>query len=517
MSELKVFAREAFFIKKSDIKPVDYKALMKRHTHHFFEGEGKHCQECEFNAERIESEDGLSDQCPNCAAYKGGVTMVKDVIVGKNKYVSIPAGDRKGIQELFKHRNIVFKSKRPKTEMKRRIKFTGELRDYQREAVDAIKATKYGVVKAPPRSGKTVLSTAAICEIGGKTLIMAAQKEWLDGFYETFCGSDTQKPLTNAKKSQVGYCKKLEDFEKYDVCLVTVATFHSERGQKLLKKIRDWFTVLVCDEVHMSAAAKYAIAVSKLNTRYRIGLSGTPSRKDGRYLITEALFGPILFQAKVEQLRPKVSLVRTEFVRPKQKGGRRPQWATIVKSLESDPKRLKLIAKWAIKDAKAGHMVLIPLTQVTPIKALTLAINKLAGKKMAHAFWGGLEKTRRKQLIQDARTYKARILVGNSKLVSVGTNIPRASMLYDVTYSSNLENAEQRTARVLTPYEDKPAPGLRIFLDNCDIRRNCLRKEWFHAVVKKFRPHISEQDDKLFKAWFNDKRKQEAEFASWQL
>lgn len=517
MSELKVIAREAFFIKKSDIKPVDYKALVKRHTHHFFEGEGKHCKDCEFNEDRLASEDGLSDQCPQCAAYKGGVTMVKDMIIGKNKYVSIPAGDRLGIKKLLggKH-DLIFKSKRPKEPMKRKIKFIGSLRDYQREAVDAIKTVKYGVVKAPPRSGKTVLSTAAVCEIGGKTMILAAQKEWLDGFYETFCGSQTQDPLTNAKKSQVGYCKKLEDFEKYDVCLVTVATFHSEKGQKLLRKIRDMFTVLICDEVHMSAANKYAIAVSRLNTRYRIGLSGTPSRKDNRYVITEALFGPILFQAKVEQLRPRVSLVRTEFKRPKQKG-RRTMWATIVKGLETDPKRLKLIAKWAIKDAKAGHMVLIPFMQVTPIKALTMTINRLAGKKMAHAFWGGLEKTKRKQLIQDARTYKARILVGNAKLVSVGTNIPRASMLYDCTYSSNLENSEQRTARVLTPYEDKPPPGLRIFLDDCDIRRNCLRKEWFGAVKKKFRPHIDERDNKLLNSWFNTSAKKQEEFASWQL
>jgi superfamily II DNA or RNA helicase len=306
----------------------------------------------------------------------------------------------------------------------------------------------------------------------------------------------------------------MEDFEKYDVCLVTVQTFHNERGQKLLKKIRDMFTVLVVDEVHMSAAQKYASAVAKLNTRYRIGLSGTPSRKDGRMVIADSLFGPILFKAKVEQLRPRVALVRTEYTRPKSKG-RGPLWATIVKNIETDPKRLKLIAKWAIKDAKAGHMVLIPLSQVVPIKALTLAINKLAGKRMAHAFWGGLKKDKRKQLIQDARTYKARILVGNSKLVSVGTNIPRASAIYYCHLSSNLENAEQRIARVLTPWDDKPQPLLRIFLDNCDVARSCLRNEWFRAIRPKFKPIISDVDDKVLKSHLSGKKKDE--HAGWEL
>jgi superfamily II DNA or RNA helicase len=341
---------------------------------------------------------------------------------------------------------------------------------------------------------------------------MAAQREWLDGFYETFCGSETQKPLTNAKKRQVGFAKTLEDFEKYDVCLVTVQTFHNARGQKLLKKIRDMFTVLICDEVHMSAANKYASAVSKLNTRYRIGLSGTPARKDNRYIITESLFGPILFEAKVERLRPKISLVRTDY-KKSYKG--RVLWTTMVKSLETDPARLKLMAKWAIKDAKAGHMVLIPLSQVVPIKALTLAINRMAGKKMAHAFWGGLKKDVRKKLIQDARTYKARILVGNAKLVSVGTNIPRASMLYEGFLSSNKENCEQRISRVLTPYEDKPQPGVRIFLDDFDVRRNCLRNEWFQCIKPKFKPIISEVDEKVLKGYFSSSKKNE--HPSWEL
>jgi superfamily II DNA or RNA helicase len=513
MSELKVYAREAFFIRKKDIKPTDIEALKKRHTHLFFEKDGTICQSCEFNEDRLASPDGLSDQCPQCATFKGGVCMVKDMKVNGNTYVSIPGGDRKGIKAIFKNRDLVFKSKQPKTEMKRRIKFTANVRDYQREAIDAIKKVRYGIVKAPPRSGKTVLSSAAICEIGGKAMILAAQKEWLDGFYETFCGSETQPAMTNAKKSQVGYCKTLEDFKKYDVCLVTVATFHSEKGQKLLKKIRDMFQVLVCDEVRMSAATKYAIAVSKLNTRFRIGLDGTPNRKDGRIVITKALFGPIMYEAKVERLRPRVRLVRTKYVKRQGKG--RPMWASMVKALETDPARLKLIAEWAIKDAKAGHMVLIPLTQVVPIKALTLAINKMAGKKMAHAFWGGLKKDKRKQLIQDARKYKARILVGNSKLVSVGINIPRASAIFDVAMSSNKENAEQRVARILTPWDDKPEPLLRIFLDDYGVRRNCLRNEWFNCMKPIFKPIISEVDEKTLKAYFGEKEPQG--FAAWQL
>jgi superfamily II DNA or RNA helicase len=186
----------------------------------------------------------------------------------------------------------------------------------------------------------------------------------------------------------------------------------------------------------------------------------------------------------------------------------------MVKSLETDPQRLKLIAKWAIKDAKDGHMVLIPMSQVIPIKALVKAINIMAGKKMAHPFYGGLKKDVRKELIQKARTYKARIVVGNTKLLSTGTNIPRASALYEVAMSANNENCEQRVSRILTPWE-KPTPLLRIFLDDLAVRKACLGKEWFGVIRPKFKPVISKIDEQVLNEYL--KKKKEPDFASWEM
>jgi superfamily II DNA or RNA helicase len=292
-----------------------------------------------------------------------------------------------------------------------------------------------------------------------------------------------------------------------------VQTFNSTKGQKLLKKIRDWFNVVVIDEVHMAAANKFATFIAKINVKYKIGLSGTPNRKDGRFKLVKALLGPNIFEAKVERLKPRIALTRTQYTKT-YKG--QVLWPTMVKSLESDPTRLKLIAEWAIKDAKNGHMVLIPMTQVAPIKALTMAINRMAGKKMAHAFHGSLKKDVRKKLIQDARQYKARILVGNSKLVSTGTNIPRASAIFEVAMSANAENCEQRISRILTPYDDKPPPLLRIFLDNMNVRQRCLAKEWFGTIKPKFKPIISEKDETILKAYLGGKEKTSAH-AAWEL
>lgn len=509
MKPIKIYKREAYLLLKSELDAKTVDKLVTHNTHMFFED--KVCAGCEWKEDRDASESGLSEACESCAAFKGGVGLSKEVIIKDKRFLSLPIGDRKAMEKIL-DRDIVYKSKHVETDFKRPIKFTGVLKNYQEEAVATICKKKNGVIKAPPRSGKTVLSTAAICRIGKKAIIVAAQREWLDGFYETFCGSETQPALTNAKKSQVGFARTMEEFDKYDVCLVTYQTFNSERGQKLLKKIRDKFTFLCVDEVHMGAANKFASFISKMNVKYKIGLSGTPNRKDGRFKLVRALLGPNIYEAKVERLKPRVALVRTQYVKS-YRG--KVLWTTMVKSLETDPKRLKLIAEWAIKDAKNGHMVIIPLSQIAPIKALTMAINKMAGKKMAHAFYGGLKKDVRKKMIQDARTYKVRILVGNSKLVSTGTNIPRASCLYEVAMSSNVENCEQRVSRILTPYEDKPPPLLRIFLDESNVRKRCMSNEWFQCIKPKFKPVISVKDEQIMKSYLSEKKSQG--ISSWEM
>lgn len=506
-----VHHREALLVRKDQIPIEVRREIIQKYRFRFYEE--KACDGCEFGDERRASYDKHLDICDQCAAFKGGADLASTIEINEKKYIKAPAGDKPNFLKLLKRNGIHYKIKNhtPDKPMKRPFKFTGQLKEFQDEAVDAIFEQMRGVIKAPPRSGKTVIGAAATCELASKTIIVASQREWLNGFRETFVGSNTQKALTSCKPSQIGFAKTLEEFEKYDICLVTPQTFLSEKGQKLLRQIRDLFTVMIVDEIHTGAAPKYAKMISSMNVRYLIGLSGTPSRKDGRYVIMRNLVGPNIYEAKVERLRPRVRLVRTKYAfKPK---GMVP-WVRLVSNLENNPERLKLIAEWAVKDAKNGHMLLIPMAQIKPIKALVMAINKIAGKEIAKPFIGSLKKKDRDDFLEWARTYKIKVLVGSFKLLSTGTNIPRASCLYDVSLSSNKENCEQRTARVLTPWDDKPDPIVRYFLDDSTVRRRCLQMEWYQVVRPKFKPILSESDQEVLNSYF--KAKQQTEHAGWE-
>lgn len=499
----RVYDREAFYIPIDSIKKATVKKVIEENTLRFYEE--KSCKKCTFYEDRMAHPKQHIGECDPCGAYMGATRLSHKKMVKDKEYLTVPAGDYELLSKYVPDARIVAKHPTKDVEI-RKIKFTGTLKPEQEDAVQAILSKKRGVVKLPPRSGKTVLSVAAICRINKKTIILTSQREWLVGFYETFCGSATQEPLTNAKKDKVGFPRTLEEFDRYDVCLVTYQLFLSEAGQKLLKRVKSKFTALFIDEVHGSAAPGYAKVVAQFNCEYKVGLSGTPTRKDMRHAIMHKLIGPILYTAKLERLRPTVHLTRTDF-----KGKGNPaMWATLVSHLENNKDRLNLIADWAIKDAKAGHMVLIPLTRVQAIKDLTDLINKKVGKQdYARAFYGSVKKADKDDIITSARQYKLKIIVGNIKLLSTGINIPRASALYEVSLSSNLPNCEQRISRILTPWDDKPPPILRIFLDDYQVRKACLSNEWWQCIWPTFRPIISKADYQTLKTYLSRRKRPE--------
>jgi superfamily II DNA or RNA helicase len=491
--KFKVIKREALFIPIKDITPKQQSKLKEKLTFHFVASE-KVCDKCEWAAERY------NDVCERCANYSGAYELAKPVKVGERKYMKIPVGGGyRALRELgMTDYRVVDKS--PDRPLKRPFKFKGSLKAGQREAIDSMHKSLRGILLAPPRSGKTVMGATFIAEFGQKTLILGSQRDWLMGFMETFIGSDTQPALTTLRKSQIKICKTLDDFKNHDVCLATVQTFYSEKGAKLLEKLRSMFGAILIDEVQTAAADKYMTILAKLNPAAAIGLSGTPDRKDKKDVLTANILGPIFYRMEVKRERPTIYLTRTRYTKL-YKG--QAMWARMVSSLENDKKRIEDIAKQALLDVKSGHMILIPMAQVKPVKALIAKINELAGKKLAFEFSGSMKKEDRDSYIQQAREYKIKILVGTQKVLSVGINIPRASMLYELVMSSNIPGAQQRFARVLTPMEGKPPPGIRFFLDDMNVRRNCMRNEYFNCLKPVFNPIISKETQAQLNAYLN--------------
>lgn len=494
---IKIYLKDAIYVPLKHVDEDVMEQVRERWEKHIYMKEAT-CEKCEYFSERP------SDVCSGCPNYKGLYKLHQNTdLKVKGEYrpmLRLPYGDRVGIKKIFGD-NLKVVDKTPEIPMRRPFEMTIKLHEDQKPAVKKMAATRSGVLKSPPRSGKTVMGAASIAKLGLKTLICAGQQDWLDNFLETFVGSDTQPAMTTISKKRVGMCKKLEDFEKYDVALCTYQTFLSKSGKKLLNKIKNKFSVLVVDEVQGAAALEFSRVVSTFNCRYKWGLSGTPERKDTLEWVIYKVFGKIFHENKIARLRPRIEVVEPPFV------GKLPKtWTFAVGSLEKNPKRLKHIAETAVKDMKAGHVIFIPMARVPVINALTQAINMLAGKMVAAAFHGKTKKKDRKFIIDRARNRKVKCLVGNSRLLSTGINIPVASMLYQLTPSSNLPKADQRFSRILTPCEGKPQPIVKYWIDDIDLVRTCLRTEHFGCMVPTFKPIIDPRTKAKLEAYFRNKK-----------
>jgi hypothetical protein len=276
----KAILNERFWIPLNDVTRKRAEDLYQQKVY-----DDKQCDRCEYRPERH------CELCDECPAYQGEIKLWRTVEKGDTTWIGVPRGNRAKLKTFVGKKKVKIVDKRSRKRMKFPLKFTGQLRPHQKTPIAEMLEAGYGVLKAPPRAGKTVMAVKLACALGYKTLILAAQQEWLDEFYRTFVGNDTEKPMSNAPDIEQfestaiikNSCKTVADFKNHDVCLATYQTFITPGGRKKLKEIKSEFGLIIIDEVHFGAATEFAKVLLGLNARHMIGLTGTDDRKDGLY------------------------------------------------------------------------------------------------------------------------------------------------------------------------------------------------------------------------------------------
>jgi superfamily II DNA or RNA helicase len=163
-----------------------------------------------------------------------------------------------------------------------------EPRPYQAEALEAWKrAGGRGVVVLPTGAGKTHLATMAVDDKRRSTLVVAPTldlvRQWYDVLRATFGG-------------EVG----LVGGGEHDIRALTVATYDSAHLH--MDRLGARFGLVVFDECHHLPGATYALAARLCLAPYRLGLTATPERQDGRDALLEDLVGPTVYRRDIGEL-----------------------------------------------------------------------------------------------------------------------------------------------------------------------------------------------------------------------
>jgi superfamily II DNA or RNA helicase len=476
----KIYVREKVFIPIKHIRSKE--DLQDAYTKRFFDD--KACKACDYLKDRF------CDMCEVCPAYKGTVKLYSHKNVRGINYIGLPIGDKRNIE---KYAGIVFEDfkivdRRKVVPFDYKIKFLIKLRPHQQKLVDTFFKKKYGLIEAPPRFGKTVCMLDISIKLGNKTLVLASQHEFLQQYIYHIEGNEKKgiPKCTNLPELQLKYKKKLygfpktdADFENFQIFTMTYHQFMDEvSGKNRFKKIEHKIGLVEIDEAHKAAAAEFSKVVSMFPARYRLGVTGTVDRKDGRHYVIKKVIGPVVARSAVESMTPKVFIHETGI-----RIARVPkQWTFAMLNLARNKKRNDLLIKQAVADVKAGHSVVIPLMFKKHVMDIVNGINDLYGRPIAEAFMGGggdKNKVHRDNILSGVSKGKIKVVVGIRSLLQLGLNVPRWSMIYTAMPISNEPNYKQETSRVRTPMEGKLQPVIRLFYDEAmgpsvGCARNCV-------------------------------------------
>ncbi len=157
-------------------------------------------------------------------------------------------------------------------------------RPYQKEALTAWgRAHGRGVVVLPTGAGKTVVALMVMEAMRVATLVVVPTIDLMHQWHDTIC---MKFGLGSAEVGMIGGGFKSE-------CPITIITYDSAA---MPKRDLSRFGLLVFDEAHHLPSASYRTIATRADAPFRLGLSATLERSDGRHDDLAALVGPTVFE-----------------------------------------------------------------------------------------------------------------------------------------------------------------------------------------------------------------------------
>ncbi len=167
-----------------------------------------------------------------------------------------------------------------------------ELRDYQEAALAKFEAKDFGVLVAPPGSGKTIMGLQMMVERQQPTLIIVHRKQLLDQWVERI------QSFLKIPKKDIGQIagNKKKFGEK-----VTVAMMQSLSRMEDLSESQDEFGMVIVDECHHIPAKTFREIIKNFNAYYLYGLTATPKRKHNDEKLIFVYIGNIVTEVNPHQ------------------------------------------------------------------------------------------------------------------------------------------------------------------------------------------------------------------------
>jgi superfamily II DNA or RNA helicase len=344
--------------------------------------------------------------------------------------------------------------------------FHGRLKPFQRSAVEDMLSKDFGTLSSATGSGKTVMALYIVAQRKQPALIVVHTKDlasqWIERI-ESFLG------IPASEIGMIGGGKKIVA-EKITVALV-------QSLYKCAEEVAPKIGFIVADECHRCPSRTFTEAVSSFDSRYMLGLSATPWRRDKLSKLIFWHLGDVHHEVDKAHLIETGAVLAAKVIYRYTKFRTRHdpinEYSKMLSELTSDTDRNILITSDVAQEALKRPGVCLVLSDRKAHCENLQTLLKYRNKVQSELLTGDLPVNRRQEVIEKLNANQVKVVIATGQLIGEGFDCRELSTLFLATPISFSGRVLQYLGRVL-----RPAPGKQLakVYDYVDVNVGVLKK-----------------------------------------
>lgn len=307
------------------------------------------------------------------------------------------------------------------------------LRPQQQEVYDKVEDSCF--INALVGWGKTFTALHIARKLGQKTLVVThttmLRDQWIEEIKELF-----------------GMDAGIIGSGNFDT-EPTIVVGNVQTVTKKIQELRKEFGLIILDEAHHTPASTFSSIIDAMHARYRIGLSGTMLRKDGKHVLFKDYFGDTVFKPpQSHTLNPEVVLVKTGVMLSPG-----DNWATKINKLLYDPDYQEYVSVIAKTQIAKGHKVLIVADRIEFLQQ----VKECLGETCV-LVTGETTLEERGRITEQLETGEKAAIAGSRQIFSEGISVNILSCVILASPISSVVLLEQIIGRIMRKHPNKPDP-----------------------------------------------------------
>jgi superfamily II DNA or RNA helicase len=371
----------------------------------------------------------------------------------------IPRGYIRKVILSCRHRNITYEL----IDNRRKLasvdfNFHGSLRPYQQSAVQKLLSKDFGTLSFPTGSGKTVVGLYLIAKRKQPSMVVVHTRDLM------FQWMEKVTEFLNIPADEIGMIGGGKFLVGERITLAMVQTLY-----KCAADISQKIGFLLIDECHRAPSRTFTEAVTAFDSKFMLGLSATPWRRDKLSKLIFWHLGDLHYQLERAELvksgdvLPAEVIVRETNFKPYHDPS--IEYSQMIAELVADDDRNRMIAQDVANEARDHSGVSLVLSDRKVHCETLKALLKYRHHIIAELLTGDLSPLERQNVLDRLKRGEFKVLIATGQLMGEGFDCKDLTTLFLTTPIRFKGRVMQYLGRVLRPAPKKKAARVFDYVD----------------------------------------------------